>query len=329
MTNTMQVSGAWTGLLSDWLQESGTAAPQLRARLAAIRADDVVPMSTWRLMLAEAARLRPDIPNLGLQIGQKVEARHVGVLGYLVLASSNLGEALMAYQRYERLFYGLDLAHIETRADTIDICWPPSDQGAIAEQLSMTALITFLRQQLKVSIPLNGLGFIHARPRIAAAEVARFFACPINYGDTATRLSFPTAALAWPLPRPDAGLRQLLNQQAQALLQALPDPDAYDQAVQRLLLRMLPDGQLTAERLARSMGQSVRTLERRLSDRGLSWQALLDRTREQLARQYLQDPHLSLSEIALLLGYSEQSNFARAFKRWTGASPRHFRQSPC
>ena len=119
----------------------------------------------------------------------------------------------------------------------------------------------------------------------------------------------------------------LLDHQAQALLQALPNPQAYDEAVQRLLLRWLPEGDVSAERVAHAMNQSVRTLERRLAERELRWQTLLDRTREQLARQYLLDLNLSMSEIALLLGYSEQSNFTRAFKRWTGTTPLRFRQS--
>jgi len=66
-------------------------------------------------------------------------------------------------------------------------------------------------------------------------------------------------------------------------------------------------------------------LQRRLADSGMTWQHLLDRTREQLARQYLSDRALALAEIALLLGYSEQSAFTRSFKRWTGQTPLAFR----
>jgi AraC-like DNA-binding protein len=70
---------------------------------------------------------------------------------------------------------------------------------------------------------------------------------------------------------------------------------------------------------------SERTLQRHLAQAGLSFQALLDRSRQHLAEAYLRDPRLELAEIALLLGYSEQSAFQRAFKQWTGQTPRQWR----
>jgi AraC-like DNA-binding protein len=69
----------------------------------------------------------------------------------------------------------------------------------------------------------------------------------------------------------------------------------------------------------------VRTLQRRLDARGLTWQQLLDQTRAGLAREYLRDRSLSLGDIALLLGFSEQSAFNRAYRRWTGTTPRRAR----
>ena len=137
----MRVTGAWTSLLSDWLDRERMAAPHLRARLAAYTPDDIVPITAWRELLEQTAQLRPDVSNLGLQIGSGVEPRHVGVLGYLVLACDHLAEAMLAYQRYERLFYGLDLAQVSVDPKLVEIRWEPSDQGSIAEQLSMTALV--------------------------------------------------------------------------------------------------------------------------------------------------------------------------------------------
>lgn len=97
--------------------------------------------------------------------------------------------------------------------------------------------------------------------------------------------------------------------------------------MQQLLVRLLPEGEVSVDKVARALHQSTRTLQRRLAERGMSWQQLLDRTREQLARQYLRDPGLSLAEIGLLLGYSEQSAFTRAFRRWTGQTPQAYRMA--
>lgn len=321
----MRVTGAWTRLLSDWLDREHLAAPTLRARLAALAPDDVVPIAVWRALLDQAAALRPERLALGLEIGAGVQPHHIGVLGYLVLASDNLSEAMSTYQRYERLFYGVDLAEIAVDGSEVEIRWPPSEQGRISNEVSIGALITFLRRQMDDPPPPAHLAFVHEADPALAQAYREFFDCPVSFGDTHTRVRFPLAYLQLPMPHREPGLRALLAAQAQALLQALPDPNAYDRAVQQMLVRMLPEGEVSIERLARGLHQSVRTLQRRLAERGMSWQQLLDRTREQLARQYLADQALSVCEIAILLGYSEQSAFTRAFKRWTGQTPLAFR----
>ena len=83
---------------------------------------------------------------------------------------------------------------------------------------------------------------------------------------------------------------------------------------------------MSVDKVAAAMHQSTRTLQRRLAERGMTWQQLLDNTRMELARQYLADPALSVAETALLLGFSEQSAFTRAFKRWMGQTPLTYRQ---
>lgn len=328
MSMLMRVNGAWLRLLTEWLDREGLAAPGLRARVAAHAPDDPVPLPVWNALLHEAATLRPGQPGLGLDIGDGVQPRHVGVLGYLVLASDNLGEAVATYQRYERLFYGLDLAEVQMVAGEVEIRWPRgTDSAPLADEVAIAALISFLRRQLDDPPPPSRVSFLHPPEPGQAEACAAFFGCPVVFGDSHTRVCFPASYLAMPMPHRDPGLRQLLDQQAQALLAALPQPSDFDRAVQQLLVRLLPEGEVSVDKVARALHQSTRTLQRRLADRGMSWQQLLDRTREQLARQYLRDPGLSLAEIGLLLGYSEQSAFTRAFRRWTGQTPQVFRMA--
>jgi len=322
----VRVTGAWTQLLTDWLDAQRLPAPMIRARLATYAPDDVVPLAVWCEVLAQATALRPDLPAPGLSIGAGVLPRHVGVLGYLVLASDNLAEAVAAYQRYERLFYGVDLAEVLMHRDEVEIRWPSGDStGMLADETAIAALVTFLRKQIDNPPPPSRVGFVHQVPRERAQACEAFFGCPVDFGSTHTRVRFPLSYLSIPMPHREPGLRALLDRQAQALLDALPDPNAFDKAVQQLLVRLLPDGEVSVDKVAQAMHQSTRTLQRRLADSGMTWQQLLDRTREQLARQYLGDRALSLAEIALLLGYSEQSAFTRSFKRWTGQTPLGFR----
>ena len=77
-----------------------------------------------------------------------------------------------------------------------------------------------------------------------------------------------------------------------------------------------------------ALHMSERTLARRLAERDYTFTSLVDEIRNQLARDYLRQPRFSVTDIAFLLGFSDQSNFARAFKRWTSLSPTEFRLAP-
>ena len=336
MASVIRVTGAWTQLLADWLDHENLPAPEIRGALARWAPDDIVPIPVWRALLERASALRPLLPAPGLAIGARVQPRHVGVMGYVVLASSNLGEALLAYQRYERLFYGADLAEVGTAGTDTEIRWRRDHLalglalGQLADSVGIAALVTFLRRQAEHAPPPSLITFNNPAPANHAdlAAYETFFGCPVRFDDTHTRVRFPMGYLAMPMLHSDSGLRSLLDRQAQALLLALPNSDAFDRALQQVMLKLLPETAATLPRAARELHVSVRTLQRRLDARGITWQALLDRTREQLARQYLADRALTLGDISLLLGFSEQSAFNRAFRRWTNRTPGRMRKSP-
>lgn len=330
MAQVLRVTGAWSGLLLDWLDQQRLPASDLRALLAHWSQEEVVPLPVWRSLLEQTVALRPQMPVPALSIGAQVQPRHVGVLGYLVLASTTLGEAMLAYQRYERLFYGVDLAEISVEGEQAEIRWAPGEVqlGPLHDATAIAALVTFLRRQIDHPPPPSLIAFTHPSP-VSEREYnayTEFFGCQVRFGDTHTRVRFPVAYLGIAMPHSDPGLRAILDRQAQALLLALPDSDAFDRALQQTMLKLLPDANASLPRVARELHVSVRTLQRRLDTRGLTWQQLLDRTREQLARQYLADRALTLSDISLLLGFSEQSAFTRAFKRWTGETPAQVRK---
>ncbi len=323
MARVIRVTGAWTGLLTDWLNQSDLAADSLRMALKRWAAQDNVPVDVWRQLLSEGLAMAQESAAPELEVGACVQPGHVGVLGYLVLATDTLGEAMLAYQRYETLFYGTSLAEIDVVGEDAEIRWPPSDNelGQQADGVAIAALVTFLRRQIDEPPPPSAISFLHSVSEAAGAAYESFFGCPITWNDTHVRVRFPVRYLSLPMPRRDPTLRRLLDGQAQAMLQAMPESSDADVQMQRIVLRMLADGEPTLVRVARQMHMSPRTLQRRLARHSLSWQQWLDRSREQLAHQYLKDPSLTLADIALLLGFSEQSAFNRAYRRWTGRSP--------
>ncbi len=127
MAAAMRVTGAWVQLLTDWLDRENLPAPALRTVLDSRSPADVVPLPLWRDLLQQAVLLRPERLAPGLEIGAMIQPRHVGMLGYLILTCRTLGEAMLAYQRYETLFYGQDMVEVVGQDDQMLVRWPGAD----------------------------------------------------------------------------------------------------------------------------------------------------------------------------------------------------------
>jgi len=125
--------------------------------------------------------------------------------------------------------------------------------------------------------------------------------------------------------RRDPVLRSVLEQHAAAIAARIPEADMLAREVRRVLALRMPEGDTHIETVARALAIAPRSLQRRLSGAGLSYQQLLDSTRREAAGEYLSDPRLAIGEVAYLLGYSEPAAFCRAFKRWNGMTPQSFR----
>jgi AraC-like DNA-binding protein len=325
----LRVTGAWVQLLADWLDHQGLPAPGVRALLCSRRPADAVPLTLWTELLEQALQMRPELTAQALAVGAMVAPRHLGVLGYLILASATLGEAMQAYRRYERLFYGTNLATVEIDGSHVRLCWPASaSTGRLADTVAIAALVAFQRRLLGNLFVLESVSFAFAPPGhpLEGQAYEAFFACKVHFSAPETAVVLPLESLDSRLPGRDPYLRALLDSQAQVLLREAPDTGEIDRAVQQALIHCLPEGRVTLARIAIQLHLSVRSLQRRLAERKICWRQLLDQTREQLACEYLVDASLSATDIAFLLGFSEQSAFNRAFRRWTGSSPECYRR---
>lgn len=323
----IRVNGAYVRVLLDWLDAHDLAAPDLRGAVSRFAPGDAVSMQQWQALLERAEALRPG-PGRGLEIGALVAPEHVGVLGYLVLASDNLGQAMYAYQRFEALFYGAQLAQVTITGDYAEISWPVhggASLGLLVDETAIAALVKFMQKLVPVAPNPTEVAFTSPAPQ-APAVYEQFFGCPVLFDAPFVRVRFPASYLGIALPTANPALRQLLDRQAAALASALPGDDPFSIQVQQVILRLLPEARVSLDDVAAALAMSARTLQRRLGARSLSFQGLLDRTREQLARSYLLDPALSMVEITVLLGFAEQSSFNRAFRQWVGMSPGRWRR---
>ena len=123
----------------------------------------------------------------------------------------------------------------------------------------------------------------------------------------------------------DESIASFFDRHLEQELASLPDEDELEHKVRRAVSEKLSEGVPTLTEIATALGMGARTLQRRLSDKDQSFQGLVDLARRELAQQLLLETDYSLAEIAFLTGFSEQSGFTRAFKRWSGQTPRSYR----
>lgn len=337
--NTHNVSGylsiAYFGLLTDYLGEHGLDAAGLPGgeTLRQLAAGDtpVMPVRAWREVLEAAAeRLRQ--PDLGLRLGQRFTPAHLGLLGYVLQSCGTVGAALERLQHYERLINGIN--RLRRREVTDDHGLPCTDlvwgvehgrPGQQVDSCNIATLLQVTRRMTGLDAGPLRIDFVNPAPADLAPYIA-FFRCPLHFDQPETRVRLPSAWLDVPLPNPDPQLAGLLQRQVDALLAQLPDEADIVQAVRRSLARHLRRQSAGLDDIAADLNLSPRTLHRRLEEAGTSYRALWEDTRRHLAEEYLLDPHLTLNDIAGLLGFSEQSALTRAFRRWHGVGPKAWRR---
>jgi AraC-like DNA-binding protein len=166
--------------------------------------------------------------------------------------------------------------------------------------------------------------FAHEAPADTAPHV-RVLACPIHWGAPRTALVFDSERLGRPFSHTSPVLSATLEQHAKRLLAELSPSRTYATRVREHLVAALQAGETSAASVAGRLRASERTLRRRLQEEGVMFSDLLADVRRELALRYLEEPGLSVDEIAFLLGFSTGSAFRRAFRRWTGKTPSEHR----
>jgi AraC-like DNA-binding protein len=328
VTADVYVSGGLVGLLLSYLDACGLDAPALRADLGPHAASPRMPITDWWALLERIARASP-LAAPGLRIGAHVKVHHLGVLGYLAASCDTLGQALQRFQRFQPLLHNLSPTLVTAQADVLRVGWDPAygQSTQLSNDVLVAGLIRIIRALTgqDAFTPLQ-VDFPGAEPADAGVY-ASLLGCPVRFGAQVLLVHLSPAVLDLPINGRDPHLHAVLDQQAEALLQASPQPDNFLTGLQRLIAEALRDGEPSLEQVARRMGVPARTIHRRLQARNLTYKGLLNQLRFQLARRYLAERRWSLPEIALRLGYSEQSAFTRAFKGWCGQTPLHYRKT--
>ena len=155
---------------------------------------------------------------------------------------------------------------------------------------------------------------------------ADLLAAPVRFNQSQTSIRFRREDAESPLTTAIPEVARATDNITERYLDSL-DSSKTSAKVRQLLIDLLPSGKADQERVAHSMHRSASTLQRQLQSEGTSYRMVLEDTRRDLAKEYLRDRKYSHAQIAYLLGFTDQSNFARAFKRWTGVAPRQYQTS--
>ncbi|HUJ57806.1 MAG TPA: AraC family transcriptional regulator [Kofleriaceae bacterium] len=284
-------------------------------------ADDDARVTPAQFCVAwsEAVRLTGD-PELALAVARAIPTGSFGIVEYVCRAAPTLGDALRRWVRYLNLLDDAVEVALAVDGDRAYLrVERESEAPAPASHELCFALVAKVARELSAApLRLIGVELAHRAPGGTAAYRA-WFDAPVTFGAAATQLVFPRAALDAALVSSDPGLLAILTRAADELHRRAPaDPGVASQVARALRESLRDDDGI--EPVARRLGLTARSLQRRLKDEGTSFQAVRDATRRELARRYLDD-RLSIAEISFLLGFSEPSAFFRAFKRWTGLTP--------
>jgi AraC-like DNA-binding protein len=167
--------------------------------------------------------------------------------------------------------------------------------------------------------------FRHAAPA-DTREHQRIFQCPVLFSRPRHAVAFAPSLLERSLARPDDEVRQLMEMHAQRLLKGLAESDDPVSRARAFITTRLSAGELALAEVASHLGMAERAFQRKLQGQSLTFRTLLDEVRREQAERLLRNPSFSVGDAAFLLGFSEQSAFQRAFRRWTKVSPGTYRR---
>ncbi len=266
-------------------------------------------------------------PCFGLKTAEQLQPANLYGLGFSWLSSDNLLDALERLVRYSKLINSVAKARLEKSAQTTALVLYDLDKlPAYPDAVIDGVLAAFLKMcRITAGDTLNPVGVDFVRPPPACkAEFERLFRAPIRFGASDNRLCFDRKLLETSLPSANPELARI-NDQAVIDYLARFDRQNVTMQVRTRIIEQLPAGTPRQANIASELNLSLRSMQRKLKEEGTSFHSLVDSTRRELAMHYIRETHRPLGEVSFLLGFSEPSNFTRAFRRWAGTTPQDFR----
>jgi AraC-like DNA-binding protein len=306
------------------LKRVGLMEPDLEA------AENRIPFAQFEALTRYAAEMTGDA-CLGLHVAEHFTAGALGILGFVLMNCRTLGESLEKYCRYQRVTGEGIKTRVEkspgfltVRFDFYEGC--PTPNRHLMEGMAASALGMIKALSGEPIRPIR-VESASADPGKDAGEYARIFGCPVLFDRPFDALTFAESLDGTRVLQPSRELLALFETHTVEHLRKMDDKLVYARKVGEECARMLHGEAPNIEAVARKLAMSPRNLQLKLREEGTSYRETLDRVRMDLALGHLKNRQVTVAEVAYLLGFSEPSVFHRSFKRWTGSTPRDFRQS--
>lgn len=286
-----------------------------------------IPFAKIDRIRAQAVELCGD-EALGIRAATLYVSAQMGALGYAWQTSLTLRKACERLQRFARLVNDKAVVKVEDQDGCMVVTLRLDVRSENSSVRDGAALATVTRMSRMVSgdeFRLQGVNFKRPEPK-DIKPYFEYFACQLNFNQAENQLLIPLSLVDDVLPGANRELAAMNDQIVMRRL-ALLDRNDIVSRVQSQIMDQLSSGHISDDSVAQALHMSVRTMHRKLSEVDSNFRSLLVETRRNLAEAYILDSSLTLTEISLLLGFSEQSSFSRAFKNWTGLAPSEARQA--
>ena len=281
----------------------------------------------WR-----AGRVACDDPDFGLHLGEALV--HLGqshLLFSVMRYSPTFSVALQKFFRYHSLMADIVQPRAVTLEDTVHCVLDRKFADLPLDRHHVEAAFAIIHGSLNslsgTPVPLREVAFCHEKPA-STEELSRVFKAPLRFNCPQERLVFRKAVLDQPIHSADQSYLSAHESLAEDLLNGLDGEGRFETKVTARVERTLLRGESPKiAHVAKELAVSVRKLQQSLQEEGVGFRGIINDTRKRLAKRYLRKPDATLCDVAFLLGFSEQSAFNHAFRRWTGQTPREYREA--
>ncbi len=280
-------------------------------------------------LLEKIAATLADATDFPLRVGASMQCDDYGAFGLAWKTAPTLRGSIERAERYARLLTSVAQYEIQDRPTAslflLHRAGPRTLGMRLSNEATLASSVAIMREVAPAPVVPQEVHFQHRAPKSVEAHLA-YFGCPVVFDAPNDGILLSADTLAQPNRLGDPAIAKFLRPHLDSELEAGERHTSFEQTLLRRISDRLSEGPPRTADLAREMGMSERTLHRRLSDGGTSFQILLEQARRQLAEGLLLQSDHPIAEIAFLTGFSEQSAFTRAFKRWVAQTPAAWRE---